>query len=403
VPDFEIFINGGRYSQISRGWVTRQLESAADEFQFTYADLRIDLGEPFPIEAGDACEIYLQSKLMLTGYVDDISIEYQADSLTLTARGRSKAGDLVDSSAVYKTSRLDGKKLRDIVSSLCAPYRVPVEIQSVPDVDVPFRRFAIDPGESVFDVIQRAAKLRGLWPVSKPDGTLHLIRASEGKTATVSLEYGKNIAQGGRYDSWAQRHSVYFLKGQVPGDGPLTKQAAAEIADIVVDDAINRYRPLLVVSTGHDRKGDLKRRAQWERNRRAGTGERLQYRVDGFGYDGELWEPNTLVHVLDPRLRVDDTLLTASVSYRWQAADDDAGRLTDLILTRKEAFMLQDYPSSKLRPPPPPPRDYGFYLGGHGFVSSKPPTPNTVLGPYHEALGGGAYDPHTPYGFKGGK
>lgn len=362
MPDFELFIGQQKLTSFTNGWVKRELDAAADSYEFQYADLRLGPGEPVPIRAGDKCTITLRGNTLLTGYVDDTSFQYNADSLTLTVRGRSKTGDLVDSSAVRQSGRWSNATLRTIAADLCDPFNIDVTVDPLEGLTDTFKRYAIEPGESCFDAIQRACRLRSAWATCTVDGGLHITRADTGRRSPIALEYGKNIISGERFDSWAQRHSAYLLKGQVPSDEELEGTASSQLAEYVVDEGLNRYRPLLLVSTGHDRKGDLKRRAQWERNRRAGTGERLLYRIDGYGYESSdyvgqfkqhrrdtyrLWEPNMLVKIVDPRLEADDWYLVAAVSYRWQAEGDDGGRTTDLTLTRKEAFSLQDYPRRK--------------------------------------------------------
>lgn len=362
MPDFELFVGGQSLTSFTNGWVKRELDTGADSFEFQYADLRLRPGEPIPVQAGDECVIKLKGNTLLTGYVDDTSVQYSAESLSLTVRGRSKTGDLVDCSVVRKSGRWSNATLETIARDVCKPFDVSATVDPLEGMERTFKRFAVEPGESCFDLIQRASRLRSAWATCDTNGNLHITRAETGRRAPVALEYGKNIISGERFDSWAQRHSDYVLKGQVPSDDELSGPASTQIVDGIVDQGLNRYRPLLLVSTGHDRKGDLKRRAQWERNRRAGTGERTLYRVDGYGYDSKkyvgqfkqhqrsttrLWEPNMMVKVTDPRFEMDDWYLVAAVSYRWQAEGDDGGRTTDLTITRPEAFSLQEYPKRK--------------------------------------------------------
>jgi prophage tail gpP-like protein len=360
MSDFELFIGEHRFATFTNGWVKRELDTLADSFEFQYADLRTDLSKPVPIRAGDECSIRLRGQLLLTGYIDDTSVQYTADSLTLTARGRSKTGDLVDCSIVRKTGRWRNVTLRRIVEDLCKPFDISVEAEPFDGLDERFTRFAVEPGESVNDAIQRACRLRSCWATCTPEGNVLLTRAGLSERTGTVIRYGTNIISGERFESWQQRHNAYLLKGQTVSDEELSGTSAAQLSDVIFDEGLNRYRPLLLVSTGQDRKGDLRRRAQWEANRRAGSGERWLYRVDGYGFnvllpefqqnrrDGfVLWQPNQLVQVEDPRTGTSDELLVAAISYRWQAEGADGGRTTDITLTRKEAFTLQRYPRRK--------------------------------------------------------
>lgn len=364
MSDFELFVGGVKIDTFINGWVKRQLDTVSDSFEFQFADLRTDLSQDVPVRAGEPCFIKLDGRTLLTGYVDDVSVQYNSNRLTLTARGRSKTSDLVDCSAVRESGRWRKATIRTIVQDLCDPFGLDVQLSpNMEGIEERFSRFAIEPGETAADAIQRACRLRAVWATCTVDGDLLLTRAGLNDQATTALEYGENIISGERFDSWARRHNLYLLKGQVPSDDEFSGKSAAQISELISDEGLDRYRPLLLVSTGQDRKGDLRRRAQWERNRRAGSGERWLYRVDGYGFNRTeyvgpfasrrrerlvAWEPNQTVRVNDPRTNtVDQNLLVSSVSFRWQAGGDDGGRTTDLGLNRREAFSLQTYPARK--------------------------------------------------------
>jgi prophage tail gpP-like protein len=345
--DFELFVNGNEFRHFTRGFVKLSLEQVASSFEFSYADLRIDLGEDWPINAGDACQIYLRNKLLLTGYIDDISVQYDANKLALTAKGRSKLGDLVDSSAHYKNGRFGGRTLLEISTRLVAPFgtkasdRIQVEIDEVGDYAKTFKRFAINPGESVVETITRAAQARGFHPISTPEGNLRLIAAGEDVIQNFRVEYGVNVIRGERLDSVVGRHSAYFLKGQSPSDADENRRTTAQEQAAIFDAQIERYRPLLLVSTGQKGRAALRRRAIWERNRRQGQGERLIYRVDGFGPTNEdLWFPGPSVRILDDRLQVHESRLLSAAAYTFSAEGDEGGRVTDLTFVDKAAFAL---------------------------------------------------------------
>lgn len=354
--DFELFINGVKFTHFTRGFVKLSFEQAASQFEFSYADLRENLDDVWPIRAGDACEIRLRKQLLVTGYIDDIAVQYEADRVEFTARGRSKLGDLVDSSAHYKRGRWSSATLEEIATNLVEPFDgIEVEVDPVKGYNARFKHFAIDQGESVMETISRAARPRGLHPVSTPKGNLRLMSAGQ-DTLDYELHYGVNIIRGERLDSHLSRHSAYFLRGQSPGDDEADRETITQEEAAIFDANILRYRPLLLVGSGHQGRAALKRRAIWERNRRAGQGERVIYRVDGFGPDDtSLWMPGPLVRIFDRRLQVDGALLLIACAYTFAAEGDEGGRVTDLTFVRKAAFdLVEAYPRTKRRRPREP-------------------------------------------------
>ena len=345
VPDFELFVDGKKFTHFTRGWVKLSLDQAASQFELSYVDLDVDNADiGWPIEAGDPCSIRIADRLALTGYVDDLSVNYTADQIEWRCRGRSKLGDIVDSSAHHKKGRWSGANLETIATNLCKPFDISVEVDKVGNYAQPFKRFALDPGESVVEAITRAAKFRGLYPTSDAEGQLRLLSVGTRVLNDVRLEHGKNIIRGERFDSYSKRHSAYFMRGQSPSDDDGHGQTTAEESAAIFDAQIGRYRPLLLVATNAKGRSDLARRAIWERNRRAGEGERLIYRVGGYthgeGPGRELWEPGVQIKVQDQRLLVDDVLLIESCVFRFAAEGDEAARAADLTLVRKEAYDL---------------------------------------------------------------
>lgn len=331
------------------GWSTvqlvRSLEQLSDTFHVAYAARATENREPLAVVEGDACVVKVGDDEALTGYVDDAEESYDAEASAASMSGRS-LGDLVDCAAVYKTGAWKNASLTQIARDLCEPFDVGVDAAA--DVGKVFRGFALQDGETVFEALDRAARMRGLLLRATGAGGLQLTRAGAEKTRTV-LRYGENVLAGARRGSWKDRYSTYTVKAQVPGDDEFFGQKATQIKASADDAQVNRYRPTVVQAENEDSGRELQDRATWERNVRAGRSRRLTYKVRGWrDEDGALWAPNVLVRVDDTRLRIRDELLVVTATLAKTLGE---GTTTTLELTAKEAFLVQPLP------PPKPPRN----------------------------------------------
>ncbi len=66
--------------------------------------------------------------------------------------------------------------------------------------------------------------------------------------------------------------------------------------------------------------------------------------MQGWEHDDGLWAPNTLIRVVDTRLRIDDELLIVEAT---QQLSESSGSTTELSLTFPEAFDIQPLPPPK--------------------------------------------------------
>ncbi len=299
------------------GWmevtVTRSMEQLAHTFEIGFTERWADDKKVSPIREGDACVLKLGDKVVVSGYVDDLSIDYDANDVTMRVSGRSNTGDLVDCGAIYKKGQWKNQDLKTIAENLCSPFGISVKADvSVSDK---FKTFAIHDSETVHETLERACRMRGIIMTSSRTGNLVFTKIGAKKTETV-IEYGKNVLRGGYNGSWKDRFSNYYIKGQGPGSDdsfgkPVSQAKAAATDDTVV--AANRHRPCVLHAEHHDTSAKLQRRADWERNVRIGRSQRLTYTLEGWENAEGLWEPNTLVRVVDSRLRIDRELLVITV------------------------------------------------------------------------------------------
>ena len=68
----------------SKGWseatVTRSLETISGSFTVTLSEREPGATAPRPIRRGDACQLVLDGDLVITGWVDTVTIDYDANS-----------------------------------------------------------------------------------------------------------------------------------------------------------------------------------------------------------------------------------------------------------------------------------------------------------------------------------
>lgn len=326
------------------GWlsftVTRGIESLANEFRLSLTDNWIDKKQDWPIVPGDKAQILLGSEVLITGYIDEVSPTVDFQSKSLEVAGRDLAGDLVDCSA--SGSEYLNLTLDKLASVLAKPFGITIKKST--SVGGAFPSVVVSQGESVFEVLDKRARTRGVLLISNANGTVEIMKPGSTASSTGLFE-GKNILQASaKYDA-KDRFSKYTVKSQVAAsdeDGT----AGFQVQGSATDEGVLRYRPLVLQSEAQSETGNAKTRAQYEATVRAARSQTVQVSVRGFRQgDGKLWAPNTLVSILAPSIgiRSQTDLLITQVTFSLS----EAGTVTTLDLKRKDAFIAESKVSKK--------------------------------------------------------
>lgn len=337
MPDVRLLVNGSYYG----GWQTVRIslgmEQIAGEFSLTVSERFPGRPEAWKILPGDECRVLIGNQPVITGYVDDVEPGYDRESHTVAVMGRDRTGDLVDCSAIHKTGEWRGVTLDRIVSDICAPFGI--KVTAAAPLGAPFKRFSLQEGETAFEAIERATRMRGLLPMSNGTGWLLLTRAGTNRINTALVK-GKNVERASGTFSQRDRYSRYIIKGQSPGSDDSTPEHNARTMAETSDESVKRYRPLIVISEQGTRS-EYREQAVWERNVRAGRGSRAVYTATGWHHPGGLWLPNNLVRVEDDFIGFAGDLILARVTF---TLDEASGSLAELDVCRPEAFDVQALP-----------------------------------------------------------
>jgi prophage tail gpP-like protein len=337
----ELRVNGETFDGFERGSVTLSMETPYNSFDVEYV---ADSKEPDKraIFAGDALQIALDGEVVIDGFVDSTEDDDDPDDgVKLRAIGYSRTIDLVKSSVVDAPFSWEKAKLDRIALDVCRPYGIDaIVLGSLGD---PLDVFAVQRGEVAYDTLSRAALRRGkLIYCVGGDAVLASVGAYRTDTALIRGE--EPLLRSSRSDSWESRHSHYVFSAQAPARDDRWGKSAAHINFTVTDENITRYLPLLVEAEAYNAY-DLENRAKLERNQRAGRGERVSALVRGWATaEGTAWRPNTLVRMTNPVLSVFADLVVTTVRLNFAYNTDP---VTELLMTRPEAFDVLDYPVSK--------------------------------------------------------
>jgi len=351
------------------GWKSVRIE-AGIERQARSFDLEVtdkwpgQTDIPRRIRPFDTCQLYIGDDLVLTGYVDGTPIQYDATSVGVGVRGRSKTADLVDccpieagkSSSAAKpaggnwsnvigaddtkgtpvtppaktANQWSNAKLETIAAALAAPYGVRV----VTEVDTGrvISDHQIQPGETVFESIDRMMRQRHVLSTDNARGDLVFIDVGSTGRAVTALELGKNVLSGSADLDYSGVFSEYVVKGQRTGNDEEFGQAVAEqeaSASDAMDDGgeaitrdsrARRRRVLVIRQSGQADEGTCADRAKYEKAYRSAKALESSYVVNGWRQEnGQLWLPNLLVQVRDPVIGFDMEMVIAECAWIMDA------------------------------------------------------------------------------------
>ena len=343
-PTVELYVGQLVYT----GWVdvriTRSIEDMSGSFNLQLTS-KTDVNDG-DIKAGAECYVEINGNRVITGYIDDVVIDISDTEHTITVVGRDKTADLIDCAAIHASGRWRNASLQKIAEDLCKPFGIGV-FWDVNDskASAPFRWMQIEPSETVFELLARAARQRGILMTSDVYGNLVFTSAGEKNIAILTL--GDNIKNLSITRSWRERFSLYRVLGDsaagaIWGETQTAAQSTAVYAN-VTDESITRYRPTVIMSDDNLNKKNATVRADWERRRAAAHSQPITVTVQGWLYDDvNVWLPNFQVFLTAEIYGLfAEELLIVEVEF---GIGNDDGVTTTLLLMPRGGFLAPAEP-----------------------------------------------------------
>jgi prophage tail gpP-like protein len=331
MPNVVLSVGGRDYSGWTGVRIQRGIEQLCGQFSLTLTERWQGQDTPRPVAPGDACTVAADGQVVITGYIDDVLPQFDAQNHLLHVSGRDATGDLVDCSAANAPGRWENRTLLQIAEEICRPFGI--RATAAADVGPRFRAFAIQPGESAFEVIDRLCRFRGVLATS--DGAGGLVFTGPGEVRVpVRIVQGENMLAGFGAYSIRERYSSYTVKGSDSGFNESTPEQNASPVGAAEDPNVPRYRPLILIAEGSADAAKLKARAVWEAAVRRGRSRRATVAVQGWSHPGGVWAPNTRVSIDSSFLGIEGDMLIAGVTL----THDESGTRAELEVCAPEAF-----------------------------------------------------------------
>lgn len=338
-----------------RGWTQYDIDSdlfvPADAWRVTLAKRSIVL--PPEVVEGAAVEVRLvrdgKTATVLSGRLDDREIDVSKGGQQLQLSGRDGAGVLLDCSAAILSMRQ--LSLSDVVARIVRPLGV-TRIRIEADTALLRDKVNIEPGDSAWDSLRRAAEANGLWPWFDPDGTLVVggPRYDQAPVARLVLNVdgkGNNVERLTERRSIAARFSEVTVLGQAHASGTGGGEQAGRnnVRAVVRDDGLPVFRPKVVVD--HEATSETIANA---RGRKIISDARLAgYTLtatvnDHYTEGGEVWTPGQRVAISSDALGIDGVFF---LTGRRLTSSKTQGRSSTLTLKEDGVWVLDAHPSRR--------------------------------------------------------
>ena len=364
------------YSNFLSGSVLSRLDHLCRSFSL---ELLVDPSVVFPIALGDSCEIQIDGELVLTGFIEQITGSGNSNKNRIRIKGRDKNSDLVDSNIDVISDFNGAASLKSIIEQIISHIRADIDVFDYSTKSYLFQQllnkqitsgrfanllvtapFAIEQGESAlapepgdlcFDYISELAAAKSVVLTSTPSGDLAIYRmGNTTKTINSPLvnrvrDKSKNniLSYSFNYDN-SKRYFLYTVKStQSLASTVFSQSTESDNTEIVsqfgveIDGLVRDSRRFVFVNTKTGDSVQQQARAAWERDARISKSRVYKCTVPGFrNSEGDVWEVNTIVEVIDDYARINDSFLINSVNFIY----GKDGPISEIEVVSKDSYKL---------------------------------------------------------------
>ena len=312
-----LLVRNARVDKFVSYTINSDLYSPEGSFSFE-CDSRYDVNK------GDTCQIFVNRVCVMAGIIDTVRRTLSRSGPKMEIEGRSVAAVLADSSVTNTLPQLVERLVRDL------PFlsRKDFVFKSGSDKVKVHRKFVeISPGDSVFDVIKKAANSQGYLFWASPEGQLVFDKPVERGKADFKIhafENGEemNYIEGSVTETLDGQHSLIKVVGESQDDNDIKYVAAS-----VKNSDFPFYRPLVV--NWNENEGPAKKTAELQLATEKAAAIQLEYTMPGHSQNGIPWTINAFCDVEDHYNGANGAYL---IKRRTFTLDRNEGKRTKLEL-----------------------------------------------------------------------
>ena len=341
-----IVVDGKRYTNFLSAKVKAKMGSLTREFEFEAATRGVG---DVPFFCGQAVQIFDGEDLLLTGFIERMSIKSSGKGHVYSLSGRDKLGDLIDSNLPRVNN------LRGSLPTICKFVLgfLGIEVDVVDEVNSaarPYRTIiAPDPEDTAGEFLTQLARRKRV--LLQSDGAANLVitdgigRDVETRLVNRIDGVGNNMLEASLVIDHSQRFGRYSTELQInmasAGSAGLNTPPDQIIAQrhFTTDPTIRQTRFRTTAADYNLGTDDGLKRPLWEIALNRAEAIKYNVTVPGFrDWKGRLWEVNTAPIVDDQYNGVPGVrMMISSIEYSL----DGEGETTRLILTDSDAFKAE--------------------------------------------------------------
>jgi prophage tail gpP-like protein len=333
-------------------------------FRFTAAE-RVNMPTDWhklQFKPGDKCQIILGGRLAVSGIILQRQTAYDANNHAVQLSGVGEQWAGVTSSIEIKNSNFDKMTLQQAADKALQPFGIKAVPVGTLDA-TPFDRLQSQPGELVFDFIDRIARTRGVTIGSDEHGNILLI-GDHSFPVVQQLTEGENILKMQCIISDEQLASEYSVTAQRAVEDSSSPRKSAEMQARAKGSLMLKKVIETVAEQPVKTDAELEKRAYYEAINHEGTLIVAHVTVQGWlRGNGDLWRTGSDVWVYSPMAMLNMIMKIQTATFMQ---DDKSGTTTtlELVLPWKlndKPYGTATYPqgedpmSADMTPPPPPP------------------------------------------------
>lgn len=292
------------------------------------------------IENGLLAVVKIGGDTVLTGYIVSKELSYTDKNVNIIISVKSRTVDLEECSIPFeKPHSWKNFNAIDAIKIVSSYYGISV-IQNTQSK--PIRNIEFSSHGTIKEAFIKILKANSLLVCDDAFGNFVICTSGSNGHATDDLKFGVNVLSGKRNHDVSNVFKHYVVIGQSTDPKSEKTKPGNAVNGYSDNDYFPRERWSVTEQSGNRSQAELQARAELLLTNSIGNADVLTYTVQGWRQsNGDLWKINSLVHVVDPMLNVEQDLLIAKISFRL---NNDDGSTTELTLKDKNAFLITDLP-----------------------------------------------------------